>query len=73
VGRKLVRWNSSPQKALPPTGFLVPEGSSTLLDCPISCMFVLDPQDHMHLIPVSVESVQLGKNVPMELQYGAAN
>jgi hypothetical protein len=36
-------------------------------------MFVLDPQDHMHLIPVSVESVELGMHVPMELQYGAAD
>jgi hypothetical protein len=36
-------------------------------------MFVLDPQDHVHLIPVSVESVHLGMHVPMKLQYGAAD
>jgi hypothetical protein len=64
---------SSSQKALPPTGFLVAQGSSTFLNCPISCMFVLDPQDHVHLIPVSVESVHLGMHVPMKLQYGAAD
>jgi hypothetical protein len=36
-------------------------------------MLVLDLQDHMHLIPVSLESLKFGMHVPMELQYGAAN
>jgi len=51
----------------------MPEVTTALLNGTISGVSVLDLQDHMHLIPVPVEALQLGMHVFMELQYGAAD